>query len=316
MPYLPLVPAARSARLELAFERWGAILRAAPELESAVALQRQLITLILDTADAIQHAGLPRLSLPPRYLAAKLRSSVPVLAGEPVPLPLHVLGPALVQMCEALGRGGAGEAADHIRTLLTETRMDAGSLLTASLGRDHAAIRQGALHRGLAPDLLWLVAELAVSPMVHALQQSVLLPATPESDLRAALDGWPHGYCPLCGSWPALAETTTLCALRCSFCALAWARPAPGCAYCGTQGHDFIVDVPDGSRPDRRLELCHACRAYLKSLDVSDLSPFPLVAIGDLETTGLDVSAMERGYSRPPLREFTSRPRAKAESGA
>src|SRR5436189_2313606 len=37
-------------------------------------------------------------------------------------------------------------------------------LLTASLARNQAAIRTGASHRGLAPDLVWLVAELAVSP--------------------------------------------------------------------------------------------------------------------------------------------------------
>ena len=68
--------------------------------------------------------------------------------------------------------GGAGEAAEHIKAPIDETRLDAGSLLTASLNRDQAAIRTGAAHRGLAPDLLWLVAELAVSPFVHALQQA------------------------------------------------------------------------------------------------------------------------------------------------
>ena len=33
----------------------------------------------------------------------------------------------------------------------------------------------GGAHRGLAPDLLWLVAELAVSPFVHALQRTLLV---------------------------------------------------------------------------------------------------------------------------------------------
>ncbi len=305
MTYIPLAPATRPARLALAADRWHAILADKPELEPAVALQRQLIGIVIALSDTIAQGRLPRLSLPPRYLAAKLRTGVPALTGEPVPLPVPVLRPALVQLCEALGRGGAGEAADHIRTSLDETRLDAGSLLSASLGRDQGAIRQGALHRGLAPDLLWLVAELAVSPFAHALQHSVLASATPESELRAVLDAWHHGYCPLCGSWPALAETTSLrSVLRCSFCALAWERPSSGCAYCLESGNRFVVSVPNEARQDRRLEVCGACGAYLKILDVSGLSPFPLVAIGDLDTMDLDMAAMERGYSRPPLKEF------------
>ena len=62
--------------------------------------------------------------------------------------------------------------------------------------------------------------------------------------------------------------------------------------------------APDDERPDRRLEACSACGAYLKTLDLPALSPFPTSAIGDLETTELDIAAMERGYRRPPLKEF------------
>src|SRR5205814_7646083 len=130
----------------------------------------------------------------------------PALAGEPIPLPVPVLKPALGKLCDALAEAGAGDAASHIRSTLDETRIDAGSLLTASLQRDQTAIRTGATHRGLSPDVLWLVAELAVSPFAHALQECLLAPADAASPLTAALTAWSHGYCPMCGSWPALAE--------------------------------------------------------------------------------------------------------------
>jgi FdhE protein len=301
MPYIAPEQASRAARLALASERWRAILTATPELAPAVALQQQLVELLLDLSDAIETRGLPRLSLPPRYVATKLTSRVPALIGEPIPLPIPLVEPALIRLCEALGRGGAGEAADHIRTWLTERRLDIGSLLTASLGRDQQAIRQGALHRGLSPDLLWLVAELAVSPFAHALEPAVFAART-QTDLRSALDGWTLGYCPLCGSWPALAEATTLHrALRCSFCSLAWERSTVGCAYCGDTGERF--HNPDSSEHDG-LELCGTCSSYLKVVGVPELSPFPLVAIGDLETMRLDAAAMERGYARPSMLDF------------
>jgi hypothetical protein len=40
---------------------------------------------------------------------------------------------------------------------------------------------------------------------------------------------------------------------------------------------------------------------------VPELSPFPLLSISDIETTDLDVAAMEHGYARPSLREFTKK---------
>src|ERR1700686_1568397 len=206
MPFLALEPASRESRLAEAAARWDALLMARPDLEPAVALQRQLIGLVVDLSQTIEHGRLPRLSLPPRSLAAKLSRGVPALAGEPIPLPVAALRPTLVRLCEELSAGGAGEAADRIRSSIEETRMGAASLLSASLARDQISIRTGAAHRGLAPDLLWLVAELAVSPFAYAPRRALLTPACDDAELASALAKWNRGYCPACGSGPAPAE--------------------------------------------------------------------------------------------------------------
>jgi len=313
MPYValgsgPLSGATREARDLAAADRWAALLSLRPELQPAVALQHELLDLVTDLVERIERGRLPRLSLPARYLAAKLQRGVPALAGEPIPLPVPLLKPALLALCAALARGGAGEAAEHIRTHLNETRMDAGALLAASLKRDQTAIRTVATHQGLAPDLVWLVAELAVSPFVYVLQRSLFDQESAQPELHAALDRWSHGYCPLCGSWPALAEVAaTHRVLRCSFCALAWTPDEYACAYCGEHGEKFVTAAPDEARKDRRLEVCGTCGAYLKTIDVAALTPFPLLAIADLETMDLDMAAMEKGYNRPALKDFGRR---------
>ena len=309
MPHVALAPAARETRLELAASRWAAIRAARPDLEPAVALQAELIGLVIDLTDLVEHTRLPRLSLPSKYLAAKLARGVPALAGEPIPVPTAVLKPTLLKLCAALSRGGAGEAADHIGSLLAEGRLEAGSLLAASIGRDQRAIRTGAVHHGVAPDLLWLVAELAVSPYVHALERAHL--EAHDETLAHALATWDRGYCPACGSWPALAEVSSSHRVpRCSFCAAAWEMNRYACAYCGESAERFVTAAPNEERIDRRLELCRACGGYLKTVDVAALSPFPLLAIADLETMDLDVAAMEQGFSRPTLKDFASKPGA------
>src|SRR5262245_49615925 len=309
MPYVALGPVAtREARDLAAADRWAALLDLRPELQPAVALQHELLGLVTDLVEAIERGRLPRLSLPSRYIAAKLQRLVPALAGEPIPLPVPLLKPALLALCAALARGGAGEAAEHIRAHLNETRLDAGALLAASLKRDQTAIRTVAVHHGLAPDLVWLVAELAVSPFVYVLQRSLFDWESAHPELHAALNGWNHGYCPLCGSWPALAEVASNHrVLRCSFCALAWTPNEYACVYCHEHGEKFVTAAPDEDRKDRRLEVCGTCGAYLKTIDVPALTPFPLLAIADLETMDLDMAAMEKGYNRPPLKDFVKR---------
>jgi FdhE protein len=311
MPYVPLPagerPQAIDSVLDTAERRWRGILEARPDLAPAIDLQRRLLTLVNELGRTIEAGRLPRLSLPPKYLAAKLTRGVPAFAGEPLPLPVPLLKNALVELSEALAAGGAGETARHIRDAIDSGSVEPGSLLAASLTRNQTAIRAGATHRGLAPDLVWLVAELAVSPFVHALQRTLL--GHPHDDvLRAALDGWDRGYCPACGSWPALAEVVSgHRTLRCSFCSSAWELNHYACTYCDESGEPFVTAAPNEERKDRRVEVCTACGGYLKTVDLPELSPFPLLSISDIETTDLDVAAMEHGFARPALKDFAVR---------
>lgn len=310
MTYLVLPPTSRKARLTTASARWEAISVSRPELQEAVILQQRLIHTLLDLSDAVERGSVPRLSLPPKYLNAKLARGVPALAGEPIPLPVTVLKPFLLRVCHELESGGAGEAAAHISSAIEQSRLDAGSLLAASLARDHRSIQTGASHMGLAPDLVWLVAELSVSPFVHALQRTVL-GSDADGRPRPDLEQWTRGYCPACGSWPALGEVLGgQRVLRCSFCGAAWAPFAAGCAYCTIVGTEIHSDSTGSPPIDRHLELCRACSGYLKIVKVGSLSPFPLLAISDLETMDLDLLAMQQGFQRPVLQEFKAASRS------
>jgi len=307
MPLIHVDALTRGELLAISARRWDALRESRPDLAPAVELQQRLLTIVIDAAHAIGSSRLPRLSLPPKYLAAKLGRGVPVLAGEPIPVPLGLLNGALLKLCDALAEGGAAESATHIRDAIANGSMEAGSLLTASLARNQDAIRTGAVHRGLAPDLVWLVAELATTPFAHALQHSVF-DNRQETSFLAACSGWNRGYCPACGSWPALAEcAASHRVLRCSFCSAGWELDTYACIYCGERGEKFVTAAPNDERKERRLEVCSSCGGYLKTVDVPELSPFPLLSISDIETTDLDVAAMEHGYARPGLKDFTTR---------
>src|SRR2546425_4003346 len=136
MPYVAVPAASRDARLAGARERWEAVLTARPDLEPAVRLQRRLIAIVVELGHAIDQGRLPRLSLPPKYLAAKLRRGVPALAAEPIPLPVQMLTQPLLELCSELAAGGAAEAADHIRSAIESGNIEAGTVLAAAPSRD------------------------------------------------------------------------------------------------------------------------------------------------------------------------------------
>src|SRR5580700_5912718 len=102
MPYIPVPPLPREELLQEAERRWNDVLEGRPDLGPAIALQRGLLTLVVDLSRTITADRMPRLSLPPKYLAAKLARGVPAFAGEPIPLPVALLTPLLLRLCDAL----------------------------------------------------------------------------------------------------------------------------------------------------------------------------------------------------------------------
>ena len=72
MPYVPVTPATPAELAGAADARWAAIVARRPELEAAVNLQRKLLERIIALWQSIENARLPRLSMPAKYIAAKL----------------------------------------------------------------------------------------------------------------------------------------------------------------------------------------------------------------------------------------------------
>lgn len=294
--------------------RWAEIEALDPALEPAVALQRALIRELIDAATELDRTGLGTEKGPYPFfedseakkgygpfsgILEKLARGLPAFRGEAVPIPQALKDTAL-RLCDVLATGDARDSALHIRNALASGSIDTGSLLDASLARNQEAIRTTSVHHGLSPDLMWLVGELGAAPLAHALQRKLDVLSDP---VARAFQSWDRGYCPFCGSWPALIEVLNGAHIpRCSFCASAWATRSHQCLYCGDSGDDLVAAAPDLERKHRRLDLCRRCGSYTKVIEVTALSPFPLIAIEDLATSDLDRGAMERGYGRPKMR--------------
>jgi formate dehydrogenase maturation protein FdhE len=191
-----------------------------------------------------------------------------------------------------------------VTTSRVSSALDGSALVSACFGRDQRRVRFMAVQHDLSPDIAWLIAELASAPFAHLLQVQAFSSAEAGEHLRA----WGRGFCPACGSWPAVAEVIAgRHTLRCSFCAASWMLSSYGCIYCSNGSSTFITAAPDLGNPARRLQMCNECGGYLKVLDLPEPTEFPLVAVEDLASMELDMMAIERKYMRPALPEIKRR---------
>ena len=279
--------------------RWADIAAARPDLVPAIAVQRPMVIRTIRVVARLRLEP-PAVQLTRQRIADKLEAGEPLIRGEAAALPVQLLTPLVLEACDDLAAGGAGDVARRVRGCIDAGRVDLGSLLAASFGRNQHAIRVKALHEGVAPDVLWLAAELAAGPAAHAAARA-LLGAETGDGLAAARDRWRHGYCPACGSWPAFAETNDGASrLRCSFCGLDWPARPDRCTYCQSvdPGPAWVKASPAAAD---RAAACTGCGGYLKWLEPAAPTPFELLPVEDLASSPVDALAAGRGFGRPPL---------------
>ena len=280
--------------------RWADIAAARPDLVPAIAVQRPMVIRTIRVVARLRLEP-PAVRLTRQRAADKLEAGEPLIRGEAATLPVALLAPLVLEACDDLAAGGAGDVARRVRGCIDAGRVDVGSLLAASFDRNQHAIRVKALHEGIAPDVLWLAAELAAGPAAHVAARTLLGDGTGDG-LAAGREGWRHGYCPACGSWPAFAEAGGGDGrLRCSFCGLDWPARPERCTYCRSvdPGPAWVKASPGAVD---RAAACSGCGGYLKWLEpAAPPTPFELLPVEDLASSPVDALAAGRGFGRPPL---------------
>lgn len=293
------------ARRQRADQRWSTLSATRPDLARAIQLQRRTLAVQFDLLRAVAPLVAAAAAPPETVVLHRLADGLPVLRADIGPLPVDLLTPVMIDLGAAIAGATGYAAAGRVADAIAGRAVDPARLLALVYQRDQEGVRQLASERGLVVDMLWLVGDLVVAPIVHLQQTAALREHEPDSPVREALERWEHGYCPACGSWPALAEFFFGERLmRCAFCACTWRPPVDRCAFCDTRGPAFATIVPDRGQPGRRLELCRACGGFLKTLDVELVTPFPLVAIEDLGSADLDQAALHHGFKRLPLKRI------------
>lgn len=253
-------------------------------------------------------AGWPLSLMPPSDAPVP---NAPLMAGARIAVPAAAVERYFAQLCAASGAYREGP----LWTLasLRRSAQCATAVLAAAVNADEARLRGMAEEAHADAEALRAVGALLAMPLLHACR-------TPRES--AARPHWDHGYCPVCASWPAYAETRGVERsryLRCAACGSGWATQPLRCAYCGTADHDALgMLVPEARDAQLAIEVCRRCNGYVKVRTTLLGSAPRAVLLEDLATVDLDIAAAGRGYRRPqgPACALAASVVADAHSGA
>jgi FdhE protein len=221
---------------------------------------------------------------------ATQQDKTPLLAGASLALEHNSVRRLLQLLIQAACRSGTPAMASLEPALHVE--LDVLGLFQAALDQDGDFLKKTAAGVGAEPEAFQAVAALIPVPFLQACNRK-LTPA----------ESWLEGYCPVCGTWPALTEVRGIERqryFRCGRCGGEWLAHCLFCAFCGMNDHEQLVSlVPEKSGAGRTIEACKRCLGYVKTFTTLEGSAPAKVILDDLASVDLDVAACAEGYKRP-----------------
>jgi FdhE protein len=200
--------------------------------------------------------------LPPDLLRVKLRDKFPLTQVAEMRFDPEASATLFEDLCRIAveRRSGLSEPA----AVLLKHAAKVVSLFQGFLGGEEAQLKQAADGFGVGPDAL----------------------------------SWEKGYCPICGSPPALArlETDGHRFLFCSFCWHRWPARRTVCPFCDTVDPGRLSYQYSEEEKEYRLDLCDACRKYVKTVDSRQMSRLSYPPLEQIASLHLDIKAAEAGY--------------------
>ena len=184
---------------------------------------------------------------------------------------------------------------EAIENNIADNSLDADECVQAFVENNTRKINAFAARTGTEPDIFRFALAQIAQPFkeIQARAFSSLLEDHP----------WPHGHCPMCGSFPVIAGLIGEGGnrwLQCSVCSHEWRFRRHTCPRCENNDDDSLEYVFDQDSPvkeEERVNVCKVCNTYLLTIDLRrhiDPVNMDVAAMGMI---GLEVQAQEKGYS-------------------
>jgi FdhE protein len=110
---------------------------------------------------------------------------------------------------------------------------------------------------------------------------------------------WSKGYCPICGSLPALAvlDHDGRRSLHCGFCWHVWPTRRIFCPFCDNTEANSLPYLYSEQEKELRADTCEHCKKYIKTVDMRAADRTLYAPLEHVASLHVDINAQERGYA-------------------
>jgi FdhE protein len=114
---------------------------------------------------------------------------------------------------------------------------------------------------------------------------------------------WLHGYCPVCGSYAAIAGLAGEGGkrwLQCANCNHEWRFNRHTCPRCNDSDHskhEYFFDENSPVKAGERVDVCNECHSYLLTMDFRERIDPVNMDVAAMGMIPLDILAQEKGYA-------------------
>ncbi|NVM22943.1 MAG: formate dehydrogenase accessory protein FdhE [Desulfobacterales bacterium] len=239
------------------------------------------------------HLDLEPIEIPKDLLSVKRQEKFPLVNRADFAIDTKASGALLKKICRLSAEATEvlAEACSKISNALEKGALEPTTLFSKLLMEDDAYFQE--VSQGLEIDkkVLTFVAYTSIMPALSLCAEQ----------LTACLDKdtpWQKGYCPICGSPPALSilRDEGQRSLLCSFCGHEWQALRIYCPFCDNKDrktlHYFFSEEEEEGY---RVDMCDQCKRYIKTVDTRKMSHPVHPLVEHISTLHLDILAQEQG---------------------
>lgn len=237
------------------------------------------------------------------------RAADPVAGGTPVMawVGFEVLKDSLTQALVGLAAvlkdifQQQSEDFSAIETAARQGRYDAAGLATAYLEGDFSIFQTASHGTGHSAESLVFAFSWALGAALNAARSTWAQPET--------FDSWSKGFCPFCGSLPAVSFLSRPEAshseypsgggqryLQCALCSHQWRMERHRCPACDATEKGSLVYYHESGNSGERIDACQNCNSYLPCIDLRKTRLPVSMELAALGMVHLDFLAREKGY--------------------
>ncbi|MGD8521177.1 MAG: formate dehydrogenase accessory protein FdhE [Desulfobacterales bacterium] len=226
-------------------------------------------------------------------LAIKIKEKFPLINSAEFAIDIEASKKLFVFICEAAMKTKAAMSATAGKILASiDAALDLETLFTGILRGDDGPFEKAAKALSVEKNVLAFFAYSSIKPSVMSCAEQL-------SVYLKHQDPWQQGYCPICGTSPALSvlEGEGERSLICSFCWHKWPVKRVFCPYCNTTDSNILHYFFSENEKEYRVYTCENCKKYIKTVDTKNTERLIYPPLEHVVTMHLDMKANEMGFN-------------------